>query len=233
MSTYLPERTIRYKTYVKHALVEGLRDVFQNHLDEQLRKTRVSIDFSRKEADYPQVIIRFFEKTADNAGVGHSEKIDVYDLDTDEFLGRIKLKHYLYWGDIEFGVYALSSFDRDLIADSLVQTIAMGDLESYTNRFLMRIYANPAFFPDAVNHFIAVNTDSIQGFGETQNQTPWFSEDDLVYTTSYRVKVFGEFYSLPNSAPAGLITAVRDYPYIGGVEPVPTGDPNEGNPWQS
>jgi hypothetical protein len=231
--SYTPQQTIRYKTYIKHALVEALRDVFQNHPDPDLRKTKVGIDFSRKEAEYPLVVVRFFEKTADNAGVGHYEKIDVFDLDTDEFLGRIKLKHFLYWGDIEFGVYALSSLDRDLIADSLVQTVGMGELESYTNRFLMRVYANPEFYPDAVNHFIAVNTDSIQGFGETQSQTPWFSEDDLVYTTSYRVKVFGEFYSLPNDTPKGFIEAVRQYPYIDGVEAVPTGDPNEGNGWSS
>jgi hypothetical protein len=33
-----------------------------------------------------------------------------------------KHKHMLYQGDIEFAIYALSSYDRDLISDAIVQT---------------------------------------------------------------------------------------------------------------
>src|SRR4051812_31881558 len=126
MAAMLPEQTIRYKTYVKTALVEALRSVFSNHPDSLLQRTKVSIDYPTSENKYPTVLVRFFEGKITNAGVGHVESLlregtAIYD----------KYRHYLYHGDIEFAVYALSSKDRDLIADTLVQTIGMGDMATY------------------------------------------------------------------------------------------------------
>lgn len=222
---YLPQVTVKYKTYVKTATVEAFRDVFQHHKDTQLAKSKVTIEYPRTEADYPVLIVRFFEREVKNAGVGHEEWIKLSDG------GTYRFKHYFYNGDLEFSVSALSSLDRDLMTDAVVQTLAMGDLEAYTNRFLERIYADEDIYPDAANHFITVNTDKISGFGETQVQVPWLSEDDLVYTASYRVGIFGEFYSLPPDLPAPLIEKITQYPYIEGVEPVPTGDPNDAGVW--
>lgn len=124
----------------------------------------------------------------------------------------VKFKHYFYNADIELAVYALSSLDRDLIADSLVQTIAMGSLEPYTNNFFQRVYPdNLDLYPDANLHFIDVGSDRIQGFGESQAQTPWGAEDDLMYTTSYRFAVFGELYSLPPQLSYELVQRVLLY----------------------
>lgn len=218
---WLPERTVRYKTYIKTAIVEGLQDVFINHVDELLRKTRVTIDYPKTELDYPTIVVRFFEREIRNAGVGHEQLLTV--RDTEGVEGMFKFRRYFYTGDIEFAVYALSSLDRDLLSDSVVQTIAMGKMEEYTQRFLGRIYIDSDYDPTAANHFINVNTDSISGFGESQGPTPWDSEDDLVYTTSYRTKVFGEFVSLPPELPIGYVEAVKIWPYIGGYEEVPEG----------
>lgn len=230
-SGYLGQQTIKYKTYIKTALVESLRDVFSNHVDTLLSKTHVTIDYPRDEAKYPAVIVRFFEREISGAGIAHTEMIPIYTGDTYE--GTFKFKHYIYKGDVEFAVYALSSLDRDLIADTLVQTIAFGELTGYTNRFFNRIYTDDENrYPDSVWHNIHINTDKIQGFGETQQPTPWASEDDLIYQTSYRSAVFGDFYSLPPDLPVGLIERVTPYPYIAGVEDVPTGDVNDGAAWQ-
>lgn len=218
---WLPQRTVRYKTYVKTAIVEGLQDVFHNHVDHMLRKTRVSIDYPKDELDYPTVLVRFFEREIKNAGVGHEQFLSVVDAAGTE--GMFRFKRYFYTGDIEIAIYALSSLDRDLLADSVVQILTMGKMEEYTNRFLGRIYISSDQDPTAANHFININTDSIAGFGETQGPTPWESEDDLVYSTSYRTKVFGEFLSLPPDMPIGYVEAVKVYPYVGGVEPVPEG----------
>lgn len=232
MRDYTPQRTIKYKTYIKTAIVQGLQDVFNHHVDEMLRKTRVETDFPRTEADYPAVLVRFFERSIENAGVGHEEWIDIYDPEDGTYFGQFRFKHYFYKGDLEFAIYALSTYDRDLIADSLVQTLAMGDLEEYTNRFFGRVYqVNEIKDPDSISHYINLNTDSVMGFGEAQQQTPWASEDDLVYQASYRIGVFGEFYSLPPDAPAGFVEKVTLYPYIEGFEAVPTGDPNDQGRW--
>lgn len=224
----LPEKTIRYKTYIKTALVEALRPVFTNHPDNPLQDTHVTIDFPLDKASYPAVIIRFFEREVKNIGVGHVEFIL---LDGDSVPS--KFKHYIYNGDIEFAVYGLSSLDRDLLADSLVQTLTMGDLTAYTNNFINRIYfPNASQYPDSVWNYVNLNTDRIQGFGETQVPAPWQPEDVLLYQTSYRIGIFGEFYSLPPDTPdAQLITKVDFYPYQEGLEPIPTGA-DDPAPWQ-
>lgn len=225
-----PQRTITYKTYVKTALVEALRAVFRNHVDPELRRTKVTIDLPRSEADYPAVIIRFFERNVDNAGVAHEEWINL-GQDTPAYY---KFKHSFYWADLEFAIKGLTSWDRDLVSDSLVQIIRVGDLENYTNRFFERIYPDPELnqYPDSLWHYININSDSISGFGESQTPVPWGSEDDLMYTTSYRVKTFGEFYSVPPELPATLIEQVIQYPYIQGIEEVPEGDPDDGADWE-
>lgn len=232
---YLPERTITYKTYIKTALVEALSAVFGQHKDKILRRTQVGIDFPRTEADYPTIIVRFFERKIDNAGVAHEEWIKGREGDQSGIQegATFRFKHNFYWGDLEFAIKALSSLDRDLVADSLVQTISMGDLESYTNRFFDRIYPDESLnqYPASIWHYININSDTISGFGENQVDTPWMSEDDLIYSVSYRNPVFGEFYSVPPDAPVGLVRRVTQYPYVRGIDPVPTGDPDDGGIW--
>lgn len=325
---FFPEQTIRYKTGAKRTLVEALTGVFRNHPDELLQRTKVSIEYPRTEADYPSVIIRFFERTIFNAGVGHQEtnfvngesdsieiavtlptggsvqftwpaiahatgykiyKGTVSDQENQVFTSvspnftdsgqrgssatvpdvvtaaidtpqptaviappgqlapgtyyyrvvalapsqAVRFQHYFYTADVEFAVYALSAYDRDLIADSLVQTIAMGRLETYTNQFFDRVYPDDALYPDSDLHFIALNSDQIQGFGESQSQTPWGAEDDLLYTTSYRVGMFGELYSLPPKLTYAIVQKLFIEPYIEGVEGQPPGLADDTAPWVS
>ena len=213
----IPIQTIKYKQYVKETLVEALRAVFASHPDQILANTKVDIDFPMTEAQYPAVIVRFFERTIQNAGVAHTEFLPELDPNTGDPTGAyIKFKHYLYNGDIEFAIYALSSYDRDLVADSLVQTLTMGDLEAYTDQFLNRVYeANPVSDPGSLDHFINLNTDKIMGFGETQQMAPWGPEDVMVYQTSYRVGISGEFYSrTPPNTVHGVVDRVEAYPYM-------------------
>jgi hypothetical protein len=218
--TYLPQQTIKYKTYIKTAIVEGLRPVFENHKDNKLQSTKVGISMPRERQSFPAVVVQLYENEVYNAGVGHYETF----IDPEDSTNTFKLKHYMYKGDIEFMIYALSSLDRDLIADTIVQTIGMGDLANYTNNFFNRIYPkNSDSVPDSVNHFINVNSDRINPTNEAETEVPWGAEDDLIYTTSYRVSVWGEFYSLPEEVSYHFITQVLQYPYIAGVEPKPPG----------
>lgn len=216
------EQTINYKTYVKRALVEGMSRVFDGHVDKILAGTRVTIEYPHEKADYPTVVVRFFERDIKNAGVGHYEMIE----------GR-KMKHYLYSGDIELAIFALSSLDRDFLADTIVQIITMGDIQSYTNEFFERIYnADETEIPQAHWNYLNVNSDRLLGFGETQTAAPWKPEDTMIYQTSYRCAVAGEFYSLfPDQPVGGLIRSVPIYPYIGkemgDLDPVPEGDPRD------
>lgn len=327
-SEFLPEQTIRYKTYAKRTLVEGINTVFGNHPDALLQATKATIEFPKTEVDYPAIVVRFFEREIFNSGVGNTELVS-YTGESDSieitttltamgavqlswpsvanatgykiYMGTapdqenrsftvvsnsftdsgqpgtleavptvvtalvdtptpslvvspngtlppgtyyfrvtattpsevIKFQHYYYTADIEFAVYALSSYDRDLVADSLVQMIAMGELEAYTNTFFERIYPSNDLYPDSELHFININSDRIQGFGESQAQTPWGAEDDLMYQTSYRCGVFGELYSLPPELTYAMLSKIFLYPYIQGIDTPGAGIPPSDAPWVS
>lgn len=233
----ISQQTIKYKTYVKEALVQALQLVFTSHPDDLLRITKVGIDFPITEAMYPAVVVRFYERTIRNAGIAHEEHFE----DPNQLGHFVKYKHMLYEGDIEFAIYALSSYDRDLISDAIVQVLTMGDVEVYSNQFLNRIYAPPSIvsenesgaYDPSIDHPINLNTDEISGFGETQTQVPWQSEDQLIYQTSYRINIHGEFYSrTPINHNYGVVERVDKYPYdpaAGETKPDP--HPEDPSPW--
>src|SRR3954451_23970895 len=136
---FLPEKTIPYKTYIKTALVEAMRGGFTNHPDAKLKSftddhgnrlgTKVTIEYPTSQNQYPAVIIRFFERAIESMGIAHIEYLY---MDA-EHNYVWPFRHYRYTGDIEFGIYALSSLDRDLISDAVVQALSMPDMAGYTN----------------------------------------------------------------------------------------------------
>lgn len=231
----MAQQTIKYKTYIKETLVGAMQAVFSTHPDDILQRTvHVSSNLPEERAEFPAVLVRFYERDLHNLGVGHQEWLPVVD-DTNTNTGEfIKFKHYAYSGDIEFGIFALSSPDRDLVGDSIVQTLTMGSTETYTSVFWNALY-RPSLTtnPTAAEHFINLLNDRIQGYGESEEVAPWMPEDVLVYRSSYRIPIFGEFYSrTPDLTPAGMVSAVSVYPYekdLGDVPPDP--NPNDHGPW--
>lgn len=220
----IEQQTIRYKTYLKKAMVEAMRRSFSDHVDEILTKTKVSIEFPHEENTYPAVLVKYYERSVQNMGVGHEEILKVNNLD-------FKFRHYRFDGDIEFAIHALSSLDRDLISDSIVQIIAMGTLEEWTNHFHDRVYGDAFLDSPFPYNQIELNTDELKGFGETQIPAPWLAEDTFVYQVGHRIQVAGGFYSLPPDVDRSLvyIEDVDQYPYRENLEPIPTGadDPAE------
>lgn len=212
-----PEKTIHYKTSIKRAMVESMKSVFHDHPDSLLAKTKVSIEYPQDKNRYPSVIVRFFENQIKNMGVGHYE---IMDVQVETGVQKKKFKHYVYSGEVEFGIYALSSLDRDLIADTIVQTLSMGELQNYTNNFFSRIYES--FLPEAKTNFINVNTDIISGFGEAETPAPWEPDTQMIYQTSYRCEVGGEFYSLEETDKVfAILEKVNQLPYVKDLEPIP------------
>lgn len=234
---YLPQKTIQYKTYLKRTMVSGLKAVFANHPDPLLAKTKVTLSYPRDEESYPAVEVKYYEGELHNMGIGHTETLKLQNPTTEEIV-TFNMQHYGYTGTIEFVVYALSTIDRDLISDSLAQTLLMGATESYTNRLLAAVYpiGNPGIYPsDYANpvsqfHFINLNTDKLSGFGESETPVIWQSEDDLSYQTSYRIGVTGEFYSLPHYA-QGYIDGITVYSYQEFLDDLPGGDPTSTALW--
>lgn len=227
----LNQQTPRYRTYIKETLTQALRDVFADHPDSLMRKTEITPELPLSRAQFPSIIIRYYERYIRNAGVGHSEWIKITDESTEPAIYQ-RFKHFLYGGDLEFYIIALSSKDRDWLADAVVQVISMADTENYSDAFLQRIY-NPDqdAHPGSKLHFINLKTDEFSGYGDQDGLAPWMTDDVLAYRTSYRVPIFGEFYSrqLTSSDGYGLVTKVELYPWS---PPEPEPNPNPEDPAQ-
>lgn len=230
-----PQQTIRYRTYIKETIVEALRAVFEAHPDPLLRNTKVTPELPMDRSSYPAVIVRYYNRSLRNAGIGHHEWMLATPVGYEPKLFQ-KFRHFMYNGDIEFKVLAMSSKDRDYLADAVVQTIGMAEAEHYTKAFLNRVYnADPAIEPQSQYHFINLSTDEFSELGDQEGPAPWMEEDLLVYSATFRVPIFGEFYSrlLTDQTSYGVVTAVEVYPWIPDLESEPNPNPNDPAPWLS
>jgi hypothetical protein len=235
-SSFVPQQTVSYKTFLKSAFVQALGAVYELMPDPVLQTTldaggnklsgvTVTIEYPTDSIVYPCIVVGWIEQYVRNAGVGHIEWI----LDENTNLPT-PFRHAHYQGQIELAVYALSSLDRDLVSDSLVQIMRMPDMATYTTNYYNQI------FNDVDNsntlHYINVDTDNIRPVGESVQQVPWGAENALQYKSGYRANVFGEFYSLPPDYQfGGYISEVDVYPYVLGTDPVPDPDPSDPAPW--
>lgn len=231
----LYQHTIRYRTYIKETLVEALRDVFDDHPDPLLESVKVTPELPMDRADYPAIIVRYYNRRINNAGIAHHEWIKITEEGVEPELFQ-KFRHFMYAGDVEFKVLALSSKDRDFLADALVQTIGMAETEVYTKAFLNRVYESDVDDePQSRYHFINLTTDEFSELGDQEAIAPWMEEDLLTYSATFRVPIFGEFYSrvLTDQPSYGKVTAVEVYPWIPDIEEEPDPNPEDPAPWLS
>lgn len=301
---YLAQQTLQYKTFLKRTIVEALQNSFGLYEDQTLVKSKIGPDYQTTRANFPSIVIKFYEKQLQNIGVGHMEwgpETNVIELKgtgkiitgsgeitglattQDLFPGITEIKgngipknaiviritgetsvlvnktafetretnlsirgelsinekfieyhHSLYQGDIAFEVYGLNSPDRDKVADALVEVVQMGVVGEEGKTFQERIYDTIGLSPYSNWHFITVNTDLLQGYGEREELAPWMPEDVWVYRCEYRVPIIGEFYSItPKGAKGalGLVKRVKLYPWnTTGISSTPEGQYGEIEP---
>jgi hypothetical protein len=229
------ENTIRYRTYIKETMSEALREVFQNHPDPLLRNTKIGPELPMDRASYPAIIVRYYNRSLRNAGIAHHEWLRITPDGYEPKLFQ-KFRHFMYNGDIELKILTNSSKDRDFLADAVVQTIGMSESEHYTKAFLKRIYnSDPNLEPQSKYHFINLSTDEFSELGDQEGPAPWMEEDLLVYSSTFRVPIFGEFYSrlITDQSSYGVVQKVEVYPWIPDIEPEPNPNPEDESPWLS
>lgn len=218
-----PQSTIQYKTFVKRAMVEALQEAFGNHPDPTVQSVKVGIDYQDRDFKLPGIIIRFHEQSLHNAGVGHFE----WGSSQAEPNVLVEFQHRMYTGEIEFEIWASRTVDLDVISDAVVEVLAMDEVSASGEGFLNRLFNERLSQPYGASHFATLNFDEFNSTGERQQQTPWGSEDDLVFQNSYLVAIFGEFYSYvpPTPTTYGPITEVIVYGYPVGADGVTPIDP--------
>ena len=214
---YIRQVTLSYKVYVKRAASEAMAAAFLNHPDPTVASAKVAIDFTGDDFELPAVIVKMNEEQMPNVGIGHYEwLLDPLDgtlgVDGCQF---IQYQHRLYKGTIEFDIYGMSSADRDILSDAVVEVLTMEEVSTPGQAFIDRFYDNILSYPYGKWHFATLNFDLIQPSGEQVKIAPWNPEDQLVYNTSYKVPIFGEFYSYtpPEPSSPGLLEEVDVYPW--------------------
>lgn len=301
---YVAQQTLQYKTFLKRTMTEALQNAFALYADPTLLKTKIGPDYQTTRANFPSIVVKFYEQKLMNAGVGHMEwgpEIDMIELKgtghitvgsgeitklattQDLFPGVTEIKgngipknaqviritsgtsvlvnklayetrattlsirgeldinekfieyhHSIYHGDIALEVYGLSSVDRDKVADALVEVVQMGVVGEEGKSFQERIYDTIGLSPYSNWHFIAINTDLLDGYGEREEIAPWMPEDVWVYRCEYRVPIIGEFYSITpkgHQGTLGLVKRVKLYPWnTSGISSTPEGQFGEIEP---
>lgn len=241
MSAPTLQYTLRYTTFLKRALRNALIASFQNHPDPSVQSARVALDYGKKDFVLPAVIIKFVGKDLPNAGVGHYEWFPNPNGDGT----FVKYQHRLYHGDAEFDIYGEATTDRDLLADALIEVLSMDEVSTPGLNFINLFYNELYQTPFGEWHFPTLNLDNIEPSGESATMAPWQPEDVLVYLTSYRVPVMGEFYSYtpPEPLSYGPISEVDVYewpvdqdgnamdPTRPAPPPIPSGKENKYTGW--
>lgn len=87
---YTAQATLQYKTFLKRTFVEALQNAFVLYEDETLAKTKIGTNYAMDEADFPNIVVKFYEQSVKNMGVGHAEW--GHDEEQEELGARAQLK---------------------------------------------------------------------------------------------------------------------------------------------
>jgi len=183
-------------------VVAGLKATFDQfyNREPQLQNLRVTQNYPLKRIDYPSVVVDYQPQRVVSAGVGHVEWFS-------DPHGRFrKWKHNRFEGTLSFHAYALSTLDRDILSDALVELVRFGDLDANLNSFYEILYPDDAALEaeadaQAANYSyslfdqLMMDSDQMIGIGNSATIAPWSPEDVLVYQGGWSVSLHGGYYN--------------------------------------
>lgn len=194
--------TFDYPIGVKKEVISAFKPLFGSvYPDAELRdRIKIHLEWPEAREQFPAIYVTYTEGPIETMGVGHVE----YDLD--ENGAPIELFHYKFSGQLNFNILALSPLERDRIAAGLVNLLAFGEaIPAFAN------FKNEIADGDYVR--LVLLTDRITPQGQQSGPVPWGNEDEMIYTQTYSVQLFGEFYSDSTAGTLVRISAVEVYPY--------------------
>lgn len=184
--------------------------------DPDFHNILVSIEYPAKPENYPSIWVDWSPTSGlQTAGIGHVEYGDPQDAGGDE-------RSFMRWrfaGTATFTVVALTSLERDRLADEVIRVLAFGLESGATSEF--RNYIEN-------NEFLGLNGnfDEIETTGKAETPgTPWGTEE-VVYEITIGLGCVGEFVSDGN----GDLVKISEIVTIPFTEI--DGDPTEGDGWQ-
>lgn len=221
-------RPVGIKRAIRAAMVEGVRNVFTNTYsgDDEFQSLHVVTDFPIDPTQYPSIIVRYIGERDLAAGVAHREMFP------DPFGNERVWMHRRFEGQIEFTVLTLSTLDRDTLGDALHEMLAFGPLTTELGALLVRVYGSSTdpYDPMGLLFQLNMNTDEIDDGGENAQIAPWESEDAMVYSANYTMRVTGGYYNALPSVDLKFIQNANLFPYT--QEDFTLGGSSQGDPSQ-
>lgn len=198
---------------VKTGVINALRATFVDSPfsnDERTDEATLHVDmeYPVAETSYPGIWVQFSTTKLEPAGMGHqTEAVG----DDGEVVGLIR--QWYYEGRVSLLVVALTSLERDRIADSIITEFAFQGAEE------IRGLPTPSRFRETIEAYpyisIMVNSDSLTAGGQsTSVGTPW-GPDILVYEDNYTFNIIGEFQQVRDVSGAVRLKRIDVFPRHG------------------
>jgi hypothetical protein len=171
---------------VKRTLVISLRRALTDSgLSLNDQRLHVDMEYPFEEASYPAAWVQFSFTDLIDSGLGHVQKVIVDDQEVD-------VRQWRYRGQVTITFMALSSLDRDRIADKFISVYAFSDVDysgvtSNTPSTLLRELAESPYVS------MTLQSGTLRPRGQsTSIGVPW-DPGQLVYEDSYNFNLEGEF----------------------------------------
>lgn len=178
---------------VKRAVVKALRPVMRSVRIPGGARPHVDLEYPMIETEYPAVWVQFSIRSLRVSGLGHQWTAPEGEL----------IQEWMYEGDVSLTIVALTSIERDRIADALISHFAFARA-SGAGSSQPSLYRELAENPQVS---IVINSDELGSGGQSTNLgVPW-DHEQLAYEDTYRFSVLGEFQSIHD--PGTGVTRLR------------------------
>lgn len=193
---------------VKRGVVTAFRSALTGtSLSQTKRDIHVDMEYPVEQTNYPGIWVQFSLSELQPSGIGHAMK----DTETG---GTVQ--QWSYKGRVSLTLLAMSSIERDRIADHIITTFAFSRVSGVDDTGLYSESYSDLFqaFNDNPYLSMTINADSLKPGGQSITVgTPW-DESQLVYEDNYAFELQGEFQMV--SVPDGgiILRRVDIYPEI-------------------
>jgi len=192
-------------TPVKKVMIQALRATFTDlYPNERLSDLSLELEYPYKQEQYPGIWVRFSLSSLRSSGLNptHQTDTEIYHV-------------WHYEGTVTFMVFALSSKERDLVSDGIIEAYAFAKVMPSASSFYQTINDS-----DLIN--MSLQEDILSSGGQTESVgTPW-DDDKIVYEDRYSFEVIGQvrsrvqpgvvFTNLSEITVAGTLTNVDGAP---------------------
>lgn len=209
---------------VKRAVILALRDAISGTtLTGDVSGTSVTVDmeYPMKKENYPGIWVNFSFSEMVNSGIGH--EVLTSTTDENEEVNWEPVKEFQFRGRVSLTIVALTSLERDRLADSVVSmlmfsrppeyVITKADRDTKQFRQLISHLASNPYISMTINH------DELIPGGQSMTQgVPW-DEDLPGYEDTYSFDILGQTNITFKHDGTYTLRAVHD---AGELEPPPS-----------